>query len=80
MTDTGELKLEAPLYFEDFTQSHYWNFFQKSLLRSSLDNASSWLIREVSEKEIVTAVHQMPPDKAPVLMVSMQLSFRRTGI
>ena len=66
VTNMIEIKTEAPAFFERrFNQTCYWNVFPQLIIkRKIIKSASSWLSRNVANKEITDALKQMHPDKA----------------
>jgi len=67
MTNMEEIKINAPKFYEKlFNQTEYWSVFPNLVTKRILtEEGRLWLEREVSIKEIESALFQMSPDKAP---------------
>ena len=73
-TDTGrkvsnmeDIKRLASAFYQNlFNQSDYWRVFPKLVVKKKLTiESQDWLIREVTQDEIQSALFQMNPEKSP---------------
>jgi len=80
-TDIQQIKVAVPQFYEALFNHHsYWNVSPKLMVKRRLtQEASSWLVEEVSAQEIKMVIFQCNPHKTPALMVLMQLFIKGIG-
>ena len=81
VSDSEALKSLAPTFYKQlFNHTDFWNVFPKLVAKKRLTpEAATWMDRPISDTQIYTALSDNHPDKAQVLMATMQCSFRKIG-